>query len=187
MDEGIAELQKAVKLRPEFAPLHAALAQAYREKRDFADAAAEMQRVIALNPQNENAYNQLGFVYLQANKPTKAEAIFGQLLRIDPKSADGHNGLADAFAEQRRYQEALEEYKRVAALDSSHQGVNYNLGVMQDRLNMYDDAIASLLKQRQIADDSDNENLLAEVYEAKGMKSEAAAARQTAKESQASQ
>ena len=40
---------------------------------------------------------------------------------------------------------SLEEYKRVDALDSSYQGVNYNLGVMQARLKMYDDAIAARL------------------------------------------
>jgi predicted negative regulator of RcsB-dependent stress response len=60
------------------------------------------------------------------------------------------------------------------------------MGVMQARLKLYDDAIASLLKQRQDADNADNENLLADVYNEKGMKSEAAAARQKARELQTS-
>jgi predicted Zn-dependent protease len=102
------------------------------------------------------------------------------LLKLDPNSADGHAGLADAFADQHRNLDALDEYKRVAALDSGYQGVNFNMGVMQARLNRYDDAIASLLKQRQAADDADNENLLADVYDEKGMKSDAADARQRA-------
>jgi Tfp pilus assembly protein PilF len=113
----------------------------------------------------------LGLIYLELRQPAKAQDILSaQLLKIDPNSADGHAGLADAFADQHRNLEALEEYKRVAALDSSYQGVNYNMGVMQARLKLYDDAIASLLKQRQIADDADNENLLADVYNEKGMK-----------------
>jgi rhomboid protease GluP len=186
-DEGIAELQKAVRLRPDFAAAHAALARAYIAKHDFDNAAAEMQRVVALNPRSEVAYYQLGLVYIEQKQPTKAQDIFARLLKIDPDSADGHNGMADALADEHRNQEALAEYKRVAALDSSYQGVNYNLGVMQARLKLYDDAIASLLKQRQIADDADNENLLAGVYEAMGMKSEADAARQKAKESRTSQ
>jgi hypothetical protein len=74
----------------------------------------------------------------------------------------------------------------VAVLDSSYQGVYYNIGVMQARLKLDDDAIASLLKQRQTADDADNENLLASLYEAKGMKSEAKDARQKAAQFQAS-
>jgi len=73
----------------------------------------------------------------------------------------------------------------VAALDTGYRGVYYNLGVTQARLTRYDDAIASLLKQRQTANDADNENLLAEVYEAKGLKSEAAEARRKAAQFQA--
>jgi len=184
-DEGIAELQRSVRLRPNFAPAHAALAQAYVAKRDFESAAAEMRRVIALNPHSEDAYYQLGFIYLQQKLPSKAQDTFSKLLKIDPNSADGHNGLADAFADQHRNLEALEEYKRVAALDSDYQGVNYNMGVMQARLKQYDDAVSSLLKQRQTADDADNESLLAGVYEEKGMKIEAADARRRAEQFQA--
>ena len=184
-DEGIAELQKSVRLRPDFAPAHAALARAYISKHDFENAASEMRRVIALNPRSEDAYYRLGLIYLEQKLPAKAQDTFAQLLKIDPNSADGHAGLADALSDQHRNLEALEEYKRVAALDSGYQGVYYNLGVTQARLMRYDDAIASLLKQRQTADDGDNENLLAEVYEAKGLKSEAAEARRKAVQFQA--
>ena len=185
-DEAIAELQKSVKLRPDSAIAHTALARAYITKHDFANAAAELQRVIALNPRSEDAYYRLGLIYLEQKLPAKALDIFAQLLKVDPNSTDGHAGLADAFADQHRNREALEEYKLVAALDSSYQGVYYNMGVMQARLKLYDDAIASLLKQRQTVDDADNENLLAEVYEAKGMKSAAAEARLKAEQFQAS-
>jgi rhomboid protease GluP len=183
-DEGIAELQKSVRMRPGFAPAHAALARAYVAKRDFENAAVEMQRVIALNPRNTVAYYSLGMIYLEQKIPAKAQDTFAQLLKLDPNSADGHAGMAAALSDQHRNAEALEEYKRVAALDSDYQGVNYSMGVMHARLMRYDDAIASLLKQRQTADDADNENLLAEVYETKGMKREAAEARRKAGELQ---
>jgi rhomboid protease GluP len=186
-DQAIAELQKSVNLRPDFAAAHGALARAYSTKGDYDNAAAEMKRVIALNPRNVVAYYSLGMIYLQEKQPAKAQDIFAQLLKTDPNSADGNNGMADALADQHRNQEALAEYKRVVALDSSYQGVNYNLGVMQARLKLYDDAIASLLKQRQIADDADNENLLAGVYEARGMASASEDARQKAKQLEAAQ
>ncbi|MGO9575258.1 MAG: tetratricopeptide repeat protein, partial [Terriglobales bacterium] len=176
-DEGIAELQKSVRLRPDFAPAHAALAHAYLTKHDFENAASELKRVIALNPRNEDAYYRLGLIYLEQKQPAKAQDTFAQLLKIDPSSYDGHAGLADALSDQHRNLEALEEYKRVVMLDPNYQGVYYNIGVMQARLAHYDDAIASLLKQRQTADDADNEELLAKVYEAKGLKSEALDAR----------
>lgn len=183
---GIRELQKSVDQRPDFIPAHAALAHAYVAKQDYENAAAEMKRVIALAPKDEAPYYQLGLIYLEQKQPSKAEGAFRQLLKINPNSADGHAGLAGALSDQHRNPEALEEYKRVADLDSLYQGTNYNQGVIEARLNLYDDAIASLLKQRQAADDPDNENLLAAVYDAKGMKKEAEDARQKAAEFQKS-
>ena len=185
-DEAIAELQNTVRLRPNFAAGHAALARAYITKHDYESAAAEMQRVIALNPRSEDAYYRLGLIYLQQNLASKAQDVFAQLLKINPNSADGHAGLADALSNQHRNVEALEEYKRVAALDSSYQGVYYNMGVTEARLKLYDDAIGALSKQREVGDDPDNESLLASVYDAKGMTSEADAARQKAEQLQAS-
>jgi rhomboid protease GluP len=176
-DEAITELQRSVRLRPDFAAPHEALARAYITKRDFENAAAELNRVIALNPRDESAYYRLGLIYLEQKLPSKAEDVFTQFLKIDPNSAHGHGGLADALANQHRDREALEEYKRAAAVDASYPGVYYNMGVMEVRLRLYDDAISSLLKQRQTADDPKNENLLAAVYEAKGMETEAADAK----------
>jgi membrane associated rhomboid family serine protease/Flp pilus assembly protein TadD len=150
--EGIAELQRSVRMRPNFAPAHAALAQAYIDKRDFENATTELQRVIALNPD----------------------------------SAGAHAALANAFANQGRNLEALEEYKRTAAIDANYPAVYSNMGVIEHRLLRYDDAISSLLKQREIADSPKNESLLAEGYEAKGMKKESADARQKAAQLQAS-
>jgi len=183
-DEAIAELRKSVSLRPDFAAAHAALARAYIAKHDFENAAAEMKRVIALNPRSEDAYYRLGLIYLEQKLPSKAQDIFAQLLRLDPSSADGHAGLAAALSDQHRDPEALEEYKRVAALDSGYQSIYYNLGVTEARLKLYDDAIASLLKQRQAGDDRDNEDALASAFEAKGMRREAAEASQRAKQFQ---
>ncbi len=186
IDEGIAELQKSVGMRPDFAAAHVQLARAYIAKHDFDNAAAETRRVIALNPRDKDAYYRLGLIYLEQKLPAKAEDTFSQLLKIDPNSADGHAGLADALAGQQRNAQALEEYKRAAAIDPGYQGVYFNMGVMEARLRLYDDAISSLLKQKQTADGVDNENLLAALYEAKGMKSEADGARQKSAQLQGS-
>jgi len=181
-DSAIRELQKAAKERPNFIPVHEALARAYVVKRDYDNAAAELKRVIALDPKSEDAYYRLGLIYLQQKQPAQAEDTFAQLLKINPNSADSHAGMAAALADQRRDREALEEYKRVADIDSTYRSVYYNIGVLSARLRQYDDAIAALLKQRDTWDDATNENLLAAVYETTGMKKEAAAARRKAEE-----
>jgi rhomboid protease GluP len=123
---------------------------------------------------------QNGYESLQGGKIDKGIAEFRKSVSLRPNFVDGHAGLAEAFARQHHDQEALAEYKRVATLDPGYENVYFNMGVMEARLNLFDDAISSLLKQRQLADDRDNENLLAEMYKAKGMKQDAAAAWQKA-------
>jgi tetratricopeptide (TPR) repeat protein len=179
-DEGIAELQKSVRLRPNFAPAHETLADAYIDKRDFDNAAAELRRVIVLSPRNEKAHYELGMIYLEQQLPAKAQETFAQLLKIDPNSAHGHEGLADALANQRQDREALEEYKRAAAIDPNYPDVYFSMGQMEARLKLYDDAIASLVKQRQTADNAENENLLSDLYETMGLTKDATTARQKA-------
>ena len=183
-DDAIKELQKSVRQRPNFIPTHEALAQAYVVKGDFKDAAEEWKRVAALDPRNDAPYYQLGLLYLKQSLPAQAEQAFSQMLRINPNSADGHAALAWTLADQHRNQEALDEYKRAADIDSLYPDVYYHIGLMQARLNQVDAAVASLLKQRQDADTPENERLLAALYDAKGMKNEAATARKKQSEFQ---
>jgi hypothetical protein len=55
---------------------------------------------------------------------------------------------------------------------------------MQAKLKLYDDAIASFVKQRNNEDNPKNENAMASAYDAKGMHREAEQARQVAKQLQ---
>ena len=181
-DDAIAELKKTVAQRPNFAAGHDALARAYIAKHDYDNAAAEIKKVIALQPRDENSRYWLGLIYLEQKQPAKAEETFSQLLKINPNSAYGHAGLASAFSEERHDAEALAEYKQAAAINSDYPGVNYNIGLEQSRLKLNDDAIASLLKQREIGDDHDNEGLLADLYQNKGMLKEAADAQKRAEQ-----
>jgi rhomboid protease GluP len=183
-DEAIAELRKSVSLKPDFATVHGALARAYSTKRDFENAATEMRRVIALNPRNEAAYYSLGMIYLEQNLPSKAQDAFTQLLKINSNSADAHFGLAGVSEAEQKYPEALEELKLTAKLDPSYDAINQETGRVQLKLKLYDDAIASLLKQKADSDSPETENALASAYEAKGMHREAAEASRRAKQFQ---
>ena len=103
---------------------------------------------------------------------------------MNPKSADAHFGLGTASATEQKYPEALEEFKLTAKLDPDYDGVDHEIGLIQAKLKLYDDAIASFLKQQNIADNPENENALASAYEAKGMYREAEQSRQLAKQLQ---
>jgi rhomboid protease GluP len=181
-DAAIRELQKSARQKPDSVDIHEALAEAYFNKRDFDNAAAEMKRAIALDPRNERAQYNLGLIYMEQKQPGKAEDVFTQLLKTNPNSANGHAGMARLLTSDGHYADALAEYKRVAEIDSLYPGINYRIGVLEARLNQPEEAIASLLKQRQTWDDAATESVLADLYDATGRKQEAEAARAKAAE-----
>jgi rhomboid protease GluP len=183
-EPAIAELQTAIRQRPNYLPAHYELARAYWIKGDFGSAESELKRVIALDPKDERSYFSLGMAYLEDKRPQPARENFTQLLRLNPNSADAHFGLAEVSSMERKYPEALEEYKLTAKLDPDYDGVYQEMGLVQAKLKLYDDAIASFLKQQKNGDNPENENALAAAYGAKGMHSEAAIASLRAKQFQ---
>ena len=183
-EQAIGELQTAIRQRPGYLPAHYALARAYWIKGDFASAEGELKRVIELKPKDETAYYYLGMSYLEQKRPQPAREMFAQLLTVNPNSAEAHFGLGAVLSTEQKYPEAIEEYKLTAKLDPDYEGVYQEIGLLQARLKLYDDAIASLLKQQKNGDNPENENALASVYEAKGMPREAEEANQRAKQFQ---
>jgi tetratricopeptide (TPR) repeat protein len=165
-------------------PAHYGLARAYWTKGDFPSAEVELQRIIEIDPKDERAYFSLGMAYLEDNRPQPARQILTSLLTVNPKSPDAHFGLGAVSSDEQKYAEALEEYKLTAQLDPGYDGVYQDIGLMQAKLKLYDDAIASFVKQRNNEDNAKNENALASAYDAKGMHREAEQARQVAKQLQ---
>jgi rhomboid protease GluP len=179
-DEAIARLEAVVRHHPEYVPAHLELARAYASKHDFAKEEVELTRLSALAPCNENILYALGFTELELKRPQQAREAFTQLLKLNPNNAEGHFGQGAVFSFENKDAEALGEYQRTAQLDPDYQDVFYNIGLAQSKLNRFDDAIASFLKQREQGDDPDNEAALARAYEGKGMRREAEDAKQRA-------
>lgn len=183
-DQAAAEFQSVIRQRPAYPPAHYFLARAYALKGDLANAEAEFQRVLELNPNNENSYYNLGFVYLQENKLQQARETFQRLIAIAPNNANAHFGLAAVAMAEQKYQDAIQEYKTAARLNPDLEGAYYNLGQAQSKLGLFDDAIVSFKTELdKIGDDYNTEIALADAYDAKGMKKEAAATRRKAEES----
>ena len=84
--EGIAELEKAVDLCPEFADLRTRLGALLREVNDVAGARAQYEAAVAARPNFVAARIQLGVVLLALGEPDGAEEEWKRALEIEPEN-----------------------------------------------------------------------------------------------------
>jgi len=179
--EEIAELKKLVGKEPEFITGHFALASAYQRAGQYREAERELQGILQIEPDNRWANYELGITYLSESKIDQAKKLFAGRIEKNAKDADSHYGLGLVLAAELNYQAAIDEFKTVTELGAGSSGAFYEMGNSYLKLKKYDQAMAAFLAgQKQAGDDSYLESGLAEVYQAKGMKSEAAEAERKA-------
>ena len=180
-DEAIPELQRAVRLRPDYAEAHFDLAHAYSRKGDTGNERAELKRVIELDPKSALARYNLGLSYLYANELPQARDTFSQLLAQNFRSADAHVGLGLVAAAEHNDEAAVKEFDTAIKIDENTDAY-YEMGSAYLRLKQYDNAITALKTHQEISegDDYETEMALAEAYRAKGLDKESGEALQKA-------
>jgi membrane associated rhomboid family serine protease/Tfp pilus assembly protein PilF len=181
-NDPVARLKVIVKAQPNFVEARFALAQAYLQREQYAEAAAEFKRVIELQPGNFEARYDLGLVYLSEKRSDEAKNLFSEILAKDPNNAEGHYGLGLVLEEQQDYSAAIEEFQKATPAPRL-QGVYSEMGNSYAKLKRYDEAIAAYLKEKEkYGDDPGLEAGLADAYQAKGMVKEAQDARDRAQQ-----
>ena len=181
-DDPVARLQAVIEQQPNLVEAHFALAQAYLQRQQYAEAETEFKRVIELQPGNLEARYDLGLVYLSETRSDEAKNAFAQILSQDANSAEGHYGLGLVLEAQQNYSGAIEELQKAASAPRL-QGVYYAMGNSYAKLKRWDEAIAAYRKEKEkTSNDPDLETALADAYQAKGMIKEAQDARDRAQQ-----
>lgn len=92
-DEGVALVERAIRLVPDFAGFHNNLGNIHAERGDVPAATAAYERSIALAPGAADPHNNLGALYRAVGRLEEAEARFQRAIELDPRHANAHNNL----------------------------------------------------------------------------------------------
>jgi tetratricopeptide (TPR) repeat protein len=84
----------------------------------FNEAEKEFQELLSLDPKNREARQTLGILYLDREKPDLAVEQFLILLQDFPADAKSGFLLASAYEEQKAFDDAIKEYRRIPPLSS---------------------------------------------------------------------
>lgn len=109
---------QAVKLAPDLAAAHQALAAADRLSLKLDDSAAEYARAAALDPKSVNARHSLADMRRATGKPEDALAIYRELLAADPTDTTARNGVVLSLFDAGRRAEAEREFDAALKADA---------------------------------------------------------------------
>lgn len=98
-DEGIAHLEKAINIYPNFLEAHILLGRAYIDTHQLDKAESAARRALEINRKSAEAHFVLGEVYRQQNKYAQAEKELLAGLKIED-SWQGHIALGHLYWEQ---------------------------------------------------------------------------------------
>jgi tetratricopeptide (TPR) repeat protein len=122
LDEAVADLKKAIELRPKQYQAYVNLAQAYEKQRKFAEAVAEMDQAILLEPSRVSLYRRRARLQVQRSNDAAALQDFDKAISLEPEGS-----LSLALAEdciergqllyrKEQYKDAIQSYERALAI-----------------------------------------------------------------------
>jgi tetratricopeptide (TPR) repeat protein len=112
----------------------------FKEAGDTLKAISSMQTAVEQDNNYYNAYIQLG-ILCGAKHNILAEGYYKNALRIQPASPEALYDLARFYQDIENYKDATTMYNQLLAIDPGLYDVQFNLGVIEIKLNAYDEAI----------------------------------------------
>ena len=110
-------LERARSLDEDDCEVHRLFADVHLIKREFDQALAHQERALSLNPNDPRMVSQHGEILTWMGRADEGVEWQEKTLRLDPVSEDRRRGnLAQALFVARRYQDAIDTYKRVVSL-----------------------------------------------------------------------
>jgi arylsulfatase A-like enzyme/Tfp pilus assembly protein PilF len=113
-----ADLEKAVAIQPNFAPLQRDLGMLLVEQKDYAEAGKHLSKAIELGVNEARIHNVLGICYSRTGKMNRAVEAYQQALAIDPNLAEAHLNLGFAYQQLGRAADSRAEYGTACKLRS---------------------------------------------------------------------
>lgn len=152
-DKAEAQFKTAQAIEPDSEDVVLNLVRVYAESGNIKEAAQVIQNVPEDNrtPKMEFA---LGAAYQQMKDPKNAIAAYRRAATMDPDDLRTEDALAQALLTNNQLDEALQEFKKLAASDPEEPAPLVHISEIQRRQGKYDDALATIRKARTL--DSSN-------------------------------
>ena len=125
LDLGRANCEVALRLAPDLAEAHLALASIFEYSGNQQGALREIARALSLDPSNPQTLVWQAMIYTRLNRWEDAEKTLHRILKEHPNYFIAYNELGNGLHRQGKYQEAIQAY-RAASLAAPRSSVILN-------------------------------------------------------------
>ena len=151
IDDAIVYYLQTIKLDNSKIDAYINLSQAYRQKKNYADAYSIIQKAQSLAPDNELVKKQFDIVAKEyaANNYTIASSAFqsgdyqraiSEYMKITPATVDSLIGIAASYQSLKNNEKAIEYYKKAMDLDSKNSDIPYYIASIYANQNNFEQA-----------------------------------------------
>ena len=129
-DEAIAHNERAIVLRPDYAPGYNNLGAALRAAGRLDEAVARYRQALEIKPDFASASYNLANALLEQGNSADSAATFRRAIEQNPKSVEAHNNLGIALANKGDVSGAIASFRNALAVDDRSVHAHRNLGNM---------------------------------------------------------
>ena len=134
--DAIHAFGEVVKLRPDYADGHINLGLTNIEWEKYSDARGSLEKALALNPENARALYYLALVERREGHFDAEIADLQGVVQQYPQSRDARRELGISYYQQHSYEEAIQQFAALQAIDPDDVAAHYNLSVLYRRMHM---------------------------------------------------
>jgi tetratricopeptide (TPR) repeat protein len=128
LDEALEAFNSVAAALPQYARVHALIANVNVLKKDYARAIAEYNRAVELNPGAAGLYHDRGITFATRGEYDQALADLSRALEIDPLYKMAYFYRGNAYADTQRVDEAIADYRKVIEIDPQFINAYLNRG-----------------------------------------------------------
>jgi serine/threonine protein kinase/predicted Zn-dependent protease len=140
--EAVQYLRTAVERWPERPWNRHVLGQTFNESGRNVEAAAAFEESLKIDPMNSYTHTMLGWVYTQLGELSLAEDHLRRAKELEPRQLDGLWIRGLFLRDQRRFDEALENFDRAIEVNPTFSWPRAGKGLTLERLGRLEEAIA---------------------------------------------
>ncbi len=150
-DQAVVHNERAIALRPDYAPGYNNLGAALRAAGRLDEAVARYRQALELKPDFANASYNLANALLEQGKAGDSAATFRRAIELNPGSVEAHNNLGIALAQKGDLAGAMSEFRAALAIDDRSVQAHRNVGNMLIDAGQRAEGIAHLERAAQLA------------------------------------